>query len=149
MVDCQTNILLFLNQLVDCQVFFNSATVFAMADKELSSLKLYIDELETKKNKSFIKKLNRIGPVMEPWGTPEIIFWRLPFYHLYEHIDLGLWDTNKCRTTLFHLHHKLQVYQLIARGEYRTQSKALGKSVKIAPVIAESLSRYSLHFSIN
>ena len=37
-----------------------------MADKELSSLKLYIDALETKKNKSFIKKLNRIGPVMEP-----------------------------------------------------------------------------------
>ena len=37
-----------------------------MADKELSSAKLYIDALETKKNKSFIENLNRIGPVMEP-----------------------------------------------------------------------------------
>ena len=36
-----------------------------MADKELSSAKLYIDALETKKNKSFIEKLNRTGPVME------------------------------------------------------------------------------------
>ena len=36
-----------------------------MAHKELSSTKLYIDVLETKKNKLFVKKLNRIGPVMD------------------------------------------------------------------------------------
>ena len=76
--------LLFLNQFIitsdsDCKVFFNSVTVFAAADKELSSAKLCIDALETKKNKSFIEKLNRIGPVMEPWGTPEIIFWKSLF----------------------------------------------------------------------
>ena len=60
-----------MNQLIitfvsDYKVLFNSATVFAKADKELSSPRLYIDALETKKNKSFIEKLNRIGPVMEP-----------------------------------------------------------------------------------
>ena len=65
-----TIILLLLNQLIttsdsDCKVFFNSAAVLEMADKELSSAKLYIDALETKKNKSFIEKLNRTGPVME------------------------------------------------------------------------------------
>ena len=65
-----TIILLLLNQLTttsdsDCEVFSNSAAVFEMADKELSSAKLYIDAIETKKNKSFIGKLNRIGPVME------------------------------------------------------------------------------------
>ena len=48
------------------KVLFNSPLVFAMADKELSSLKLYTDTLETKKNKSFIEKLNKISPVMEP-----------------------------------------------------------------------------------
>ena len=65
-----TIILLFLNQLIaisdsECKVFFNSVIVFAMADILLSA-KLYIDALETKKNNSFIDKLNRIGPVMEP-----------------------------------------------------------------------------------
>ena len=66
-----TIILLFLNQFIitsdsDCKVFFNSVTDFAEADKELSSAELYIDALETKRNKSFIEKLNRIGPVMVP-----------------------------------------------------------------------------------
>ena len=47
-------------------MFFNSVTVFAAANKELSSAKLCIDALETEKNKSFIEKLKRVGPVMEP-----------------------------------------------------------------------------------
>ena len=63
-------ILLFLNELIttsdsDFKVYLNSVTVFATAGKELLSVKLYIDVLETKKNKSFIEKLNRIGPFME------------------------------------------------------------------------------------
>ena len=62
--------LLFVNQLItsdsDCKAFFNFERVFAMADKELSSAMLYIDALKTKKNKSFIEKLNRIGPVKDP-----------------------------------------------------------------------------------
>ena len=42
-----------------------SGTVIPKADKVLLSARLYIDALETKnKNKSFIKILNRIGPVM-------------------------------------------------------------------------------------
>ena len=57
-----------------CKVFFNSAAVFAIAHKELPSAKLYIDALETKKKKSFIEKLNRIHPIMEPSGNSEIIF---------------------------------------------------------------------------
>ena len=65
-----TIILLFLNQLIttsdsDCKVFFNSARVFAMTDKDLSSAKLHIDAFETKNNKPFTEKLNRIGFVME------------------------------------------------------------------------------------
>ena len=78
-----------------------------MADKGLSSAKLYIDALKTKKSKSFIEKLNGIGSVMEHWGTPEIIFWKLLFF-IYEHIDFGFLDTKKCRITLFHLDRKLQ-----------------------------------------
>ena len=63
-------ILLFLNQSITTsdshgKVFFNSATVLAMTYKELPSAKLSIDALETKKSKSFIEKLNRVGPVME------------------------------------------------------------------------------------
>ena len=85
-----TIVLLFSNQLIttsvsDYKVFFNSATVFAMADKELSSAKLNIDALKTKKNISIIENSYKIGPVMEPCGTPECIFWKL-----YEHIDFGL-----------------------------------------------------------
>ena len=57
-----------------------------MVNKVLSLAQLYIDVLgllqmllaghdllERKKNKSFIEKLNRIGPVMESWGTAGII----------------------------------------------------------------------------
>ena len=62
----------------DCKLIF-TVTVFAAADKQLSSVKLYIDALETKKNKSFIEKLNRVGPVMEPLRTPETIFRKSPF----------------------------------------------------------------------
>ena len=48
-------------------MFFNSATVFVTADKELFTVaKLFTDALETKKKKSFIANLNMIGPVMEP-----------------------------------------------------------------------------------
>ena len=73
-----TIILLFLDQLItisdlDCKVFFDSARVFAMSDKELSSAKFYIDALVAKENTSFIEKLSRIGLVMEPSGIPEII----------------------------------------------------------------------------
>ena len=41
-----------------------------MADKELSSTNLYIEALETKKNKLFKEELKTVGSVMEPWGTP-------------------------------------------------------------------------------
>ena len=56
-----TIILSFLNQFIitsdsDYKVFFDSVTVFAASDKELSSAKLYYDALETKKNKSFMAK---------------------------------------------------------------------------------------------
>ena len=61
---------------IDCKVLLSSITAFAAPDKKLSSAKLYIDAPEAKKNKSFIKKLNRIGSVVEPWETPEIIFWK-------------------------------------------------------------------------
>ena len=44
-----------------------------MAEKELSPAKLCINAFETKKNKSLVEKLNRIGPIMDPSGTPEII----------------------------------------------------------------------------
>ena len=59
--------------------FLNSITFFAVAGKDLSTAKLYIDTLETKKNKSFFKKWDRIGLVMELWRTPEIIFWKSLF----------------------------------------------------------------------
>ena len=75
---------------LDCKVFFNSVTVFTAADKELPSAKLYIDAFETKKNKSFIKKLNRIGPLL--WsleGHKKLSFENRFFYQLYEHADFG------------------------------------------------------------
>ena len=35
--------------------------------------KLWSETLDTKKNELFIKSLNIIGPIVEPWGTPDII----------------------------------------------------------------------------
>ena len=40
-------------------------------------------------NKSFIDKLKSIGPTIEPWGTPEIMFPNL----LFERFVFGFWDT--------------------------------------------------------
>ena len=84
--------LLFLNQFIktsdsDCKMLFNSVTVFAVVDKELSSTKLNIDALETKNSKSFIEKLNLIGSVMEPWGYQKLSFENPFLCHLYEHLD--------------------------------------------------------------
>ena len=115
-------ILLFLNQLIiisnsDCKVFFNSAIAFPEADKVLSSAKLYLDAIETKKKKWFLEKLNRIDPVMKPWWTPEIMFENDFFYHLYKYTDFGFWDTNKYGITLFHLDRKLKAQILISRAE--------------------------------
>ena len=55
------------------EFFVNSATFYGKAEKVLSSAKLYINVFEIKKNKSFIEKLNKIDPVLEPLGTPETI----------------------------------------------------------------------------
>ena len=47
-------------------MFIYSATVFAKAEKELSSAKLYNDGLET--------RVERIAPVVKTWWTLETIF---------------------------------------------------------------------------
>ena len=43
------------------------------ADRVLSSAKLCIEATSMKKNKSLIERLNKIGPSIDPCGTPEII----------------------------------------------------------------------------
>ena len=55
----------------------NSNIVSAKADNVLSLAKLWSEALDTRKNKSFIDRLKNIGPNIEPWGTPDIIFWKL------------------------------------------------------------------------
>ena len=50
----------------------SSLVDFAWADNVLSSAKLKIIALEMKKNKSFIDMLDKMGPTIDPCGTPEI-----------------------------------------------------------------------------
>ena len=42
----------------------------------LSSAKFASSASLIKKNKSFIKRLKRIGPRMDPWGTPDKRIWK-------------------------------------------------------------------------
>ena len=44
----------------------------------LSSAKLQLSHLKTKKNKSLMKILNKKGPRIDPWGIPQIIFHHSP-----------------------------------------------------------------------
>ena len=55
-------------------VFIKSEIVFAKLERVLSSAKLCTEPLLLKKKKSLIKTLKSMGPAIEPWGTPEIIF---------------------------------------------------------------------------
>ena len=90
-----TIISLFLNQLITtsnsgCKIFFNSATVFEMTDKELSSAKLYIDALETKKKKSYIEKIKKDWSCYVALGDSRDCLLNHSVYHLYDYIDFGL-----------------------------------------------------------
>ena len=59
--------------LSDSNVPINLESVSPQADRVLSSEKLCIEAISMKKNKSLMERLNKIGPSIEPCGTPEII----------------------------------------------------------------------------
>ena len=73
-----TMISFFVNQskailLSNSNVSINLETVSPQADRVLSSEKLCIEAISMKKNKSSIERVNKIGPNIEPSGTPEMI----------------------------------------------------------------------------
>ena len=57
----------------DCKIVTSPLSVFAKLHRVLSSAKLWTDAFGIKKKKSLKKILNKIGPKIEPWGTPDII----------------------------------------------------------------------------
>ena len=57
----------------DSNILINLETVVVNADRVLSSAKLQRDARATNKKRSFIDRLKRIGPKMDPCGTPKII----------------------------------------------------------------------------
>ena len=59
--------------LSDSNVPINLESVSPQAHRVLSSAKLCIEAISMKKNKSLMERLNKIGPSIEPCGTPEII----------------------------------------------------------------------------
>ena len=59
--------------LSDSNVPINLESVSPQADRVLSSAKLCIEAISIKKNTSLMERLNKIGPSIEPCGTPEII----------------------------------------------------------------------------
>ena len=59
--------------LSDSNVSINLEIVFLQADRVLSSAKMCIEAILMKKNESLTERLNKIGPSIEPCGTPEMI----------------------------------------------------------------------------
>ena len=59
--------------LSDSDMPINLETFSPQIDRVLSSAKLCIEAISVKKNKSLIKRSNKIDQRVEPCGTPEII----------------------------------------------------------------------------
>ena len=58
--------------LSDSDMLIHLETVSAQANRVLSSAKLCIETISMKKNKPLIERVKKIGPGIEPCGTPEI-----------------------------------------------------------------------------
>ena len=59
--------------LSDSNVPINLESVSPQADRVLLSAKLCIEAISMKKNKLLMESLNKIGPSIEPCGTPEVV----------------------------------------------------------------------------
>ena len=68
--------------LSDSNALINLETGLLQADRVLSSLKLCIEAISMKKNKSLIKNLNKTGQSIEPYGTTEMISYSCYKYYL-------------------------------------------------------------------
>ena len=64
--------------LSDSKILTRLFTVLGKIDNVLSSAKLWTDTLHRQKKKSSNKILNKIGPTVEPFGAPDIV-WKLLF----------------------------------------------------------------------
>ena len=56
--------------------------VLVKLDKALSTVKLWTETLHRKKKKIVEEIWNKIGPNIEPCGTPDVIVWKLLFLQL-------------------------------------------------------------------
>ena len=65
--------------LSDSKMLTRLFTFLAKLNKVLSLAKLWTDTLHRKKKKLLMKILNKIGPTIEPCGTPDVIVWKLLF----------------------------------------------------------------------
>ena len=68
----------------DSNVCFELSTVFAILLKLLSYAKLWTDAIKINNNKSLKNRLNKVGPIVEPWGTH--LMHSYLFRYLYERI---------------------------------------------------------------
>ena len=98
-----------------------------------------------KNKKSFKKKLNKVGPFIEPCGSPVILFYRLllllcirtpVFYYL---------NMSKCNTLNSHQNQETEAFQLKDHGEFN--QKALYNSMKTH--LSKKLSGRPYHHSSN
>ena len=123
-------------------MFYNSVAVFAAADKELSSAKLYNDALETKKN--FIYgKIKQDWPCYGALKDTRNYLLKITSFIIYENTLILVCEIRKI--TLFHQDRKLRALQLIGRGEC---SQRLLTSLSKLRLQQSLLSRYSLNSSI-
>ena len=93
--------------------FLNSITFFAVAGKDYQQQSCTLIHLKQRRTNHFLKNETELVFLWSYEGHQKLSFENLFLYHLYEHIDFGLWDTNKYRITHFHLDRKLQALLLI------------------------------------
>ena len=72
----------------DSKIDINSLSVHAKLAKVLSSAKLWTEAFGIKKKKWLKKKKKKIGPKIEPWGTPDMTVSNSLYsiHYLFEHI---------------------------------------------------------------
>ena len=90
----------------DYNVCFKLSIVFAILLKLLSSAMFWTDAVKISNRKSLKNRLNKVGPTIDPLGTPDIIFCKLRFRCLYARTVFYYLNMSKGDALNSHQNHK-------------------------------------------
>ena len=98
----------------DSKIGSNFSSVLAKLAKLLSSAKLWIEAFGIKNKKSLKKILNKIGPKIEPWATPDMNVSSSLCSLFFEHNAYNLLNKNRCSKANHYLAHMLRVLSSVS-----------------------------------